>query len=73
MQRGTVKWFDTKRGYGFIIPAEGDGDVFFHCSVVGGTECTRDGEVVEFEAERHEKGLRATKVVRASAPVAARE
>ena len=50
MQQGTVKWFNAKKGYGFISDAEGK-DVFVHFSALNmeGFKELKDGEAVEFE------------------------
>ena len=63
---GVVKWFDNKKGYGFIQPNEGGEDVFVHYSVIEGDgfRSLSDGEEVEFEVDRGPKGLHATGVVR---------
>ena len=49
--RGTVKWFDAIRGYGFIQPAVGGNDVFVHISAVerAGLATLREGDKVSFE------------------------
>ena len=51
MQKGTVKWFNPTKGYGFIQPANGDKDVFVHISAVqrAGLSALSEGQVVEFE------------------------
>ncbi len=66
MQKGTVKWFDVKKGYGFITPADGTSDVFVHHSAIEmrGFRELKDGESVEFEAQPGPKGLSATTVRR---------
>ncbi|NBB72849.1 MAG: cold shock domain-containing protein [Bacteroidetes bacterium] len=63
MQEGTVKWFSSEKGYGFIEPRDGSKDVFVHHSEVPG-EDLRDGEEVEFEVEETPKGLNAVNVRR---------
>lgn len=63
MQEGTVKWFSSEKGYGFIAPNDGGEDVFVHHSEVPG-EDLRDGEGVQFEAEQTPKGLSAINVER---------
>lgn len=67
MQQGTVKWFNAKKGYGFISDAEGN-DVFVHFSalVMDGFKELKDGEAVEFEVVDGDKGPQASNVVRAS-------
>jgi CspA family cold shock protein len=51
MQKGTVKWFNPTKGYGFIRPATGDKDVFVHISAVerAGLGSLNEGQVVEYE------------------------
>lgn len=60
--RGTVKFFDERRNYGFIEPAEsGKGDHFVHRSDIE-SGSLNEGDIVEFVSEREDKGLRAVKV-----------
>ena len=49
--KGTVKWFNTKKGYGFIQPEDGNKDVFVHVTALEKTGLRRlfDGQVVNFE------------------------
>jgi cold shock protein len=51
MQKGTVKWFNPTKGYGFIKPANGDKDVFVHISAVerAGLSTLNENQEVEFE------------------------
>jgi CspA family cold shock protein len=51
MQKGTVKWFNPTKGYGFITPATGDKDVFVHISAVerAGLSTLNEGQSVEYE------------------------
>jgi cold shock protein len=51
MQKGTVKWFNPTKGYGFIRPSTGDKDVFVHISAVerAGLGTLNEGQVVEYE------------------------
>jgi len=51
MQKGTVKWFNPTKGYGFIKPAGGDKDVFVHISAVerAGLSTLNEGQNVEYE------------------------
>jgi CspA family cold shock protein len=65
MQLGTVKWYDSRKGYGFIVTQDGE-DVLAHFSVIEGEGFRRlfDGEEVEFEATRGPRGLNATFVRR---------
>lgn len=67
MQYGKVKWFDAKKGYGFIEPDDGSKDVFVHRNNIeslGYEEGLRDGEEVEYEIEETPKGLSAVEVRR---------
>ena len=65
MRQGTVKWFNVKKGYGFLSDAEGN-DVFVHYSALqmDGFKELKDGESVEFEVVDGEKGPQAMNVVR---------
>ena len=51
MAQGTVKWFNTTKGYGFIEPAEGGKDVFVHISAVeaAGLRSLNEGQKVSYE------------------------
>jgi CspA family cold shock protein len=51
MQTGTVKWFNTTKGYGFIQPEDGGKDVFVHISAVerAGLRSLNEGQQVEYE------------------------
>lgn len=51
MATGTVKWFNTTKGYGFIEPEQGGSDVFVHISAVqrAGLETLKDGQKVSYE------------------------
>ncbi|MFZ3350421.1 MAG: cold-shock protein [Xanthobacteraceae bacterium] len=57
MENGTVKWFNTQKGYGFIQPEGGGKDVFVHISAVerAGLRELREGQRVTFEIETDRK------------------
>jgi CspA family cold shock protein len=65
MERGTVKWFNNAKGYGFIQRAGGE-DVFVHFKAIAGEgyKTLNEGDNVEFEVERGPKGYQAVKVVK---------
>jgi CspA family cold shock protein len=54
MATGTVKWFNAQKGFGFIQPDGGSGDVFVHISAVerAGMSSLNEGQKVSFEVER---------------------
>ena len=64
-KKGTVKWFDTKKGHGFI-ELEGNKDVFVHFSEITeeGYKSLRDGQAVEFDIEKDDSGERAKNVTK---------
>ena len=64
MARGTVKWFNADRGYGFIAPDDGTPDLFVHHSAVkaGGDRGLQDDQRVEFTVGRGARGPRAEEV-----------
>ena len=64
--KGTVKWFNDSKGYGFIQRSEGE-DVFVHFSAIEaeGFRTLSEGEEVEFEIRQSERGVQAANVVRA--------
>jgi cold shock protein len=63
MPRGTVKWFDDRKGYGFIASEEGQ-DVFVHFSAIQGNgfKTLSEGEKVDFEIAAGPKGAQAVNV-----------
>lgn len=62
---GTIKWFNSKKGFGFIEQETGD-DVFVHFSAIemSGFKTLSEGERVQFEVEENDKGLSAKKVLK---------
>lgn len=62
---GIVKWFDPKKGFGFIVGPEGQ-DIFVHFSQIDGEgfRALKDGSRVNYSAEKGEKGWHATRVAR---------
>jgi cold shock protein len=65
MPVGKVKWYDGRKGYGFVLDGSGQ-DVFVHYTVIEGEgyRCLRDGEEVEYDVTQSPKGLLATRVRR---------
>jgi len=65
MAKGTVKWFNDNRGYGFISESEGK-DIFVHyTSIVStGFRSLSEGDEVSFEVEETEQGLKAKNVIK---------
>ena len=70
MTTGTVKWFDSKKGFGFILGSADGRDIFVHYpSIEGdGFRSLKDGEPVEFELVESDKGLQAHHVKRVASP-----
>ena len=65
MPTGKVKWFDPKKGYGFILGEQGQ-DVFVHYTSISGEgfRALKDGETVSYELVKGEKGDQARNVAR---------
>ncbi len=66
MARGTVKWFNDKKGFGFIVDPEISGDIFVHFSAIqsNGFRTLKEGEEVDYELYQDEKGSRARNVMK---------
>lgn len=64
MAIGTVKWFNDSKGYGFIKPEDGGDDLFVHHRQIQGQgfRSLTEGQKVEYEASRGQKGMEATAV-----------
>ncbi len=67
MKNGTVKWFDPKKGFGFIVPDDGGNDVFVHYSALNmkGFKTLDEGDKVQYELSEGDKGPEAKNVTKA--------
>ena len=65
VKTGTVKWFDNKKGYGFISPSENGKDLFVHMNEIkmDGYKTLQDGQSVQFEEGTSDKGPCAVNVI----------
>ncbi len=62
MATGTVKWYNTQKGFGFIAPDDGGKDVFVHATALeaGGIRSLNDGQAVTFETKEERGKIAAT-------------
>ena len=67
---GTVKWFNAVKGFGFVMPSDGSGDVFLHLSCLrqAGYESVDEGASIVCEVAHRPKGMQAVRVVSVSSP-----
>ncbi|MBU2529915.1 MAG: cold-shock protein [Elusimicrobia bacterium] len=67
MTKGKVKWFNDKKGFGFIVPDDGSKELFaHHSSILGdGFKTLSEGQEVEFETESTDKGPKAINIKKA--------
>jgi CspA family cold shock protein len=74
-ETGTVKWFNSEKGFGFITRENGEKDVFVHHSAIqgGGFRTLNEGERVEFDVVQGQKGPAAENVNRLDAPAGGSE
>ena len=69
MASGKIKWFDNKKGFGFIAQESGKDVCVHHTAIVGqGFKTFEEGDIVSFEVVPSEKGLKAENVQRVQAP-----
>jgi cold shock protein len=64
MAKGTVKWFNDQKGFGFITPENGGPDLFVHFSAIqgGGFKTLTEGQTVQYEPSQGQKGPQASNV-----------
>ncbi|MGX5695953.1 cold-shock protein [Agromyces soli] len=64
MATGIVKWFNAEKGFGFIAPDDGSGDVFAHFSAIAGSGFRElsENQKVEFDIEQGQKGPQAANI-----------
>jgi CspA family cold shock protein len=62
--QGTIKWFSNAKGFGFILPDNGEGDIFVHYSAINveGYKTLKAGQNVSYDTVRGEKGIHAANI-----------
>ena len=70
MLRGHVKWFDTSKGYGFLVVEDGSGDILLHSNVLKnfGRGSVVEGTVINFELQETDRGRQVSRIVDIEAP-----
>ena len=68
--RGHVKWFDTSKGYGFLVVEDGSGDILLHANVLKnfGRGSVAEGTSVDFEAQETERGRQVSRILDIEVP-----
>jgi len=66
MAKGKVKWFNEKKGFGFIVDSDVPGDIFVHYSAIcdDGFKTLNEGDTVEYDLFEDDKGSKARNVMR---------
>lgn len=65
MKKGTVKFFNESKGFGFIVDADSNQDIFVHASALNGTKI-RENDVVTFDVEQGKKGPNAVNIAKSA-------
>ncbi len=68
--KGHVKWFDTSKGYGFLVVEDGSGDILLHANVLKnfGRGSVAEGTRVDFEVQETERGRQVSRIIEIEAP-----
>jgi len=59
MKKGKIKFYNSEKGYGFIVPEDGSKDIFFHVTGIEAGQDLREDDNVSYEEEEGDKGLKA--------------